>query len=300
MIANILLTGGTGFFGKCILDNARRNGTQWKKLVVLARHPDEFMHRFPGLAMQPGVSFLKGDVRDFRFPEEAFDVVIHAAAPARADVPDSEMSSIIVDGTRHVLEFAKQCGCRKFMFVSSGGVYGHGFHEPISEDVTPNPVTSYGKAKLEAERMCLDSGLFTLFPRCFAFVGPYLDRNAHFAIGNFIRDCLANQPIVIQGDGTPMRSYLYADDLVEWLWTIVEKGKSGRPYNVGSGEAVSIRALAETVRRVTKSPSGIRVLGQAVPGAADYYVPDVSRARTELGLSTKTNLAKAICRSIMQ
>ena len=293
----VLLTGGTGFFGKSILDYAARHGTGWGELVILARHPEEFAARYPDLAGVGGVEFLKGDVRDFGFPAKTFDAVIHAAAPARADVPDAEMESIIVDGTRRVLDFAKVCGCRKFMFISSGGVYGRGFTVPVSEAVEPRPVTVYGKAKLAAERMCADSGLFTLLPRCFAFVGRYLDRDAHFAIGNFIRDALARRPIVIQGDGTPVRSYLYADDLVEWLWAILERGESGRPYNVGSGQAVPVRELAQTVGRVLGSPAPVRVLGRAVPGAADFYVPDVTRAQKELGLCAKTALLDAISAS---
>ena len=92
-----------------------------------------------------------------------------------------------------------------------------------------------------------------------------------------------------------MRSYLYADDLVEWLWAILARGESGRIYNVGSDDAIRIRDLAALVRRALGSTSEIRVLGQTVAGAADYYVPDVSRIRTELGVGVKVDLAEA-CR----
>ena len=98
-----------------------------------------------------------------------------------------------------------------------------------------------------------------------------------------------------------MRSYLYADDLVEWLWAILERGQSGRIYNVGSDCAVSIRELAHCVRDSLGAGVGIRVLGDAaVPGAADVYVPDVRRAQAELGLTVRTSLGDAIGLSCRQ
>lgn len=285
----ILITGGTGFFGKSIIDYFSRHPAEMD-LMVLSRHG--FDAAFSPLLP---VHILTGDVRTFDVGSAHFDWVIHAATPARVDVPDEEMRSIIIDGTANALCQATKCGAEKFMMVSSGGVYGRGQKGPIGEDLTPCPVTAYGKAKLEAEQMAIDSGLFTLIPRCFAFVGKYLPRGQHFAIGNFLADCQAGREIVIRGDGSPMRSYLYADDLVEWLWVILARGESGRIYNVGSDEAIRIRDLAALVRRALGSTSEIRVLGQTVAGAADYYVPDVSRIRTELGVGVKVDLAEA-CR----
>ena len=292
----IFVTGGTGFFGKSILDYLKRHpdfrgDDEW---TILSRDPDKFQARNAALLDQDRkIGFVAGDVRDFR-AEGRYDEIIHAATAAVTTLSDDEMTSTIVEGTRHVLDFAKACGARKILLTSSGAVYGPQT-APVGEDSPCVPVTAYGKGKLAAEQMCAASGLDAKIARCFAFVGPHLNRDIHYAIGNFIRDCLAGEPIVIRGDGTPQRSYLYADDLVEWLFAVLDRGVSGRPYNVGSPEGLSIRDLAEQVRMALNATNEIRVLGAPVPGTSpSVYVPDISRAVRELGLCVTIGLAAAV------
>ncbi len=295
----MFVTGGTGFFGKSILDYLKRHpdfraDDEW---TILSRDPEGFKAKNAVLLDQPRkIAFVAGDVRAFR-AEGRYDEIIHAATAAVTTMADDEMSSTIVEGTRHVLDFAEACGAKKILLTSSGAVYGPQV-APIGENAPCNPVTAYGKGKLEAERMCAESGLDAKIVRCFAFTGPYLNRDIHYAIGNFIRDCLAGEPIVIKGDGTPKRSYLYADDLVEWLFAVLERGASGHPYNVGSPEGLSIRELAERVRMALDAKNDIRVLGAPAPGAEpSVYVPDVSRAVHELGLRVTVGLTDAVRRS---
>ena len=292
----IFVTGGTGFFGKSILDYLKRHpdfraGDEW---MILSRDPERFQSRNAALLDQGRIiGFVTGDVRDF-CAEGRYDEIIHAATAAVTTMADDEMTSTIVEGTRHVLDFAKSSGAKKILLTSSGAVYGPQT-APVGEDAPCNPVTAYGKGKLEAERMCVESGLDAKIVRCFAFTGPYLNRDIHYAIGNFIRDCLAGEPIIIKGDGTPQRSYLYADDLVEWLFAVLDRGVSGCPYNVGSPEGLSIREVAERVRAALGTKNDIRVLGVSVPGTPpSVYVPDVSRAVRELGLRDTVDLTTAV------
>lgn len=296
-IRRLFITGGTGFFGKSMLDYRLRHPEwPWAKAewVVLSRSPEQFKTANPALASQPGILFVAGDVRDFAFPEGHFDAIFLAATSAVTTMSDDEMTSVILDGTKHVTEFAMAAGCRKVLFTSSGAVYGPRT-APASEEDDCRPVTAYGKGKLEAEKILIESGLEAKIARCFAFVGPHLNRNIHYAIGNFIQNCLDGKPVVINGDGTPLRSYLYADDLVEWLFAILQRGESGRPYNVGSDHAVSIRELAETVRNALGSKSEIVVKGTPKVGEEpSVYVPSIERTRSELGLEVKVSLEDAI------
>ena len=292
----IFITGGTGFFGKSMLDYRLRHPewewaqTEW---VILSRSPERFAAKNPQLANQAGVSFVSGDVRDFAFPKDSFDAIIHAATSAITTLSDAEMTSVIVEGTRHVVDFAKFAGCKTILFTSSGAVYGPRT-EAAHEDDACHPTTAYGKGKLAAERLLVGSGLDVKIARCFAFVGPHLNRKIHYAIGNFIQNCLDGAPIVINGDGTPLRSYLYADDLVEWLFSILERGAVGRPYNVGSDEGLSILALAEKVRAALGAQSKINLFGKPSGALPSVYVPCVGRAQCELGVTVKTFLENAI------
>jgi dTDP-glucose 4,6-dehydratase len=195
------------------------------------------------------------------------------------------------------------------LFTSSGAIYGR---QPadlshIHEDYAGAPSTMdlkspYGQAKRASEWMCAmyaaQYGFAALISRLFAFVGPHLPREANFAVENFIRDAMKGGPIRISGDGTPYRSYLYSADLAIWLWTILIKGESCRPYNVGSGDAVSIAELAQVVAENTAPGIAIEIAQKAVPGTpAARYVPDVARAFQELGLQPLISLAEGVRRT---
>ncbi len=303
----IFMTGGTGFFGKWLLHCflGLRNAQNLKvSMTVLSRDPKGFLDSCPKFVDQPGLDFIAGDVRSFTPPAgRTFDLVIHGATAASAkldqDHPE-EMYSVITEGTRHLLEFAKRCEAQRLLFISSGAVY---VTQPptlshVPETYEGDPTTAYGKGKKDAERLCLEAaadGLECVIARPFAFVGPYLPIDTHFAIGNFIRDCIENRPIVIRGDGTPLRSYLYAADLAEWLWTLLLRGADGRAYNVGSDKAISILDLARLVRECAGVTNDIRVLERPIPGALPArYVPSVDRARIELGLKVNVSLPEAI------
>ncbi len=312
----LFITGGTGFFGCWLLESflwANGKLGLGAETVVLTRRPEVFRQKAPQLAGDPAVHLHEGDVRSYIWPEGTFSHIIHAATESSTTLAADNpllMFETIVEGTRRTLEFARQSGARRFLFVSSGAVYGR---QPpdlshISEDYAgaPDPLdprSAYGEGKRAGELLCAlygaQHGLQTEIARCFAFVGPYLPLDAHFAIGNFIRDGLAGGPIRVNGDGTPYRSYLYAADLAVWLWTILIRGRPGRAYNVGSEEAISMADLAHRVADQFPSRPEVRVAQQAVPGRrADRYVPSVDRARRELHLWESVRLEEAIRRTV--
>jgi dTDP-glucose 4,6-dehydratase len=312
----VFITGGTGFFGKWLLESFAWVDDQLKldaQMHVLSRNPDSFKARYPHLAQASGVRFHQGDVRDFEFPQERFDFVIHAATDASAQLNIENpllMVDTIVDGTRRTLEFARCCGAQKFLLISSGAVYGKQPPEMthISEDYcgapdSTQPASAYGEAKRLAELFCSiyqkEYDLKITIARCFVFVGPYLPLDIHYAIGNFIRDGLAGGPIYVSGDGTPYRSYLYAADLAIWLWTILFRGAPGEVYNVGSEDAISIRNLAYEVSAACSHSPKVIIAKPPVPSRpAERYVPSVKKARESLGLDSWIKLDEALNKTI--
>ena len=297
----LFLTGGTGFFGKSILDMLKAGYKNDTQFVILSRDPQKFLTAFPEYGNLANVRFATGDVRDFSFPQEEFDGIIHAATPAVTTLQPGEMRSIIIDGTRRVLEFARYCKAEKILFTSSGAVYGPlppGMTN-VQENFPCNPVTEYGIAKKEAENMCLDSGISTRIARCFAFVGPRLALDIHFAIGNFIRNGLNKEKIIINGDGTPYRSYLYADDLVRWLFAVYACEEEGAVFNVGSPHGISIAGLARKVAAHFDTPPEIEIRSRAIPGTPpQVYVPDVSKICREPGVVMENDLDESIEKTI--
>ncbi|MFA6133848.1 MAG: NAD-dependent epimerase/dehydratase family protein [Phycisphaerae bacterium] len=311
----IFITGGTGFFGCWLLEsllwaNARLD--LGVKVTVLSRDPAAFARKAPHLAQHEAVRLYPGDVRTFTPPPGNYYLIIHAATEASVALAEAQpltMLDTIVQGTRHTLDFARGCGARKLLLTSSGAVYGalDSSVGPVREDYRgapdlTKPSSTYGEGKRLSELLCaLYAGgdLECKIARCFAFIGPYLPLNIHYAAGNFLADALEHRPILIHGDGTPYRSYLYAADLAVWLWTIALRGTAGRPYNVGSENAVSILDLARAVAAAAEPALPVQVARKPTPGQqAPRYVPSTALARGELGLEEWVGLNEAIRRSL--
>lgn len=311
----IFLTGGTGFFGCWLLESflwANDRLSLNSQVTVLSRSPNAFRTKAPHLAGHAAVSVMQGDIRTFAFPAGTFACVIHAAnessARLNAEAP-LQMLETIVEGTRRTLEFAKAAGTRNFLLTSSGAIYGKQpeqiTHIPEEYSGAPDPLapqSAYGEGKRLAEHLCAlyaDTRLQPKIARGFAFVGPYLPLDIHFAIGNFIRDALNGGPILVKGDGTPRRSYLYAADLAVWLWTILLRGHPGRPYNVGSEKSLSIAETARSVARCISPEIPVEIRGVANPNSpVEQYIPSTQRARAELNLHDGLDLTEKILRTL--
>lgn len=308
---SILITGGTGFFGKWLLKSIIYANQQLSlnvKVYILSRNPEEFLSAYPEFR-NDCVTYITGDICSFTFPDEPLHYIIHAATEASSHLNITQpqyMFDTIVNGTKHILELAVEKNIASLLLTSSGAVYGkqpeHITH--ITEDTSVAPDVfgadaAYGEGKRVAELLCSfyynKYGIEAKIARCFAFIGPYLPLDAHFAVGNFINDVLQGNQIRINGDGSPYRSYLYASDLVIWLLVILFRGKPCRPYNVGSDRELNILSLAEKVSSLGNGRLEIDVKEKiTVNTKPKRYVPSVKRAQDELGLDVLIDIETAL------
>ena len=307
----IFLTGATGFFGHWLLESllhANRELDLNVRATVLTRDPEAFARKSPHVANDPALSLEQGDIRTFRFPTAQHAFILHAATDASPNPDPATLADSILAGTHRVLDFARVTGARRLLYVSSGAVYGRNAPiERIPEDYPANidpssPTAAYDESKRMAEQLCIShtagTGVACSIARCFAFVGPHLPLDQHFAICNFIRHGLDDTPIHIKGDGTPRRSWLYMADLAIWLWTMLVLAPNGRAYNVGSEESYTIAEAASLTAGTLRPGLHIQIDGTPKPGAPlNSYVPSTQRARTELNLHETVGLADALRRT---
>ena len=309
----LLLTGGTGFVGKWLLGSflhANRTMNLDAGVLVLSRRVEAFKAEHPDVATAPEIEWRQGDVMDFELDvDRQIKYFIHAATDVAAEESPAKIFATCVGGTRQVLKQAQRFGATRMLLMSSGAVYGHTQSSldrikeswPGASDCLDTRC-AYGEGKRASEMMCALAGAENAIEipiaRGFAFVGPHLSLDKHFAIGNFIQAALKGQTLYIKGDGTPRRSYMYAADLAVWLWSILFRGRSGRAYNVGGEESVSIAELAQQVVAALGASSAIEIAQQAKPGTpVENYVPDLKRITEELGLKACFDLETSIQRT---
>jgi len=311
--ARIFITGGTGFVGRWLvasLLHADRRLDLGLKLVLLTQSPPRFSAEVPWLANHPAVTMWTGDVRTFTPPDGTFTHIIHASGPVATitRARPLESISICIDGTRRLFDFMIGRGIQSCLFISSGSIYGRlgGGAERFTEDLPGSfdpldPALASQEAKRLCEQFCAQYGQRVGSPRIpiarlFAFYGPWLPDNANYAMDGFVRDAHRGGPVRVQGDGKAVRSYLYAADMTAWVWAVFVRGRHLRAYNVGGEDGLSI---GEWAQRVANGRCPVEILGRSVPGSApSVYLPDVSRAHSELGLRTFTPFADGLQRTL--
>ncbi len=255
---NILVTGGTGFFGVWMLSSLvyiRQLLQNDLDITVISRSPDFFTNNYQLPFDLSCITFLTGDVKDINFNGSDFTHLIHMATTSASETfqGEDQLNKLMVlyEGTNNIL---RQCSekLKNVLFTSSGVAYGLCQSDLISEDQpgyldSTRIDSSLAIGKLTAEYLisyyAKQLGYQFSIARCFSLAGQYLPLNLHYAFGNFANCALNQTGITVSSDGTDKRAYMYIGDAVAWLLNLIES-----PYNqilnVGSEKSISILDLA--------------------------------------------------------
>ncbi len=283
---NYLITGGAGFIGTALANRLAQLGHDVRVVDDLSSSDNS------GLSEQ--VMFYRGDV--LNRPKlwtllQDIDCVYHLAA--RVSVPESilypsDYNTVNVGGTVSLLEAIRDVGVRRVVLASSGAVYGVQAGVPLVEDMTPRPLSPYAVSKLSAETYLRTIGTLwgieTVALRIFNTYGPNQPLPASHApvVARFLQAALRGGSLVVSGDGSQTRDFVYLSDTVEALVAAGESESINRSViNVGSGEEHSILELAQLVIAATGSSSNIIFNGKTSSGV-ERMQADLNRAQDQL------------------
>lgn len=310
----IFITGGTGFFGRWLLQilcTLVRDGNYQIDIYLLSRNPGFFIKEHANFPFPQFIHFIEGEVTNFKFPDIEFDYLIHMATTAAAETFAGEDQLKKIDllyrGTRNTLENAVARGVKKVLFTSSGVAYGPSQGQYLAEDMLQAPQTildtsALGEGKRLAEYLVAyyaqKSGYCFSIARCFSFLGPFLPLSIHYAIGNFVRDALEEKEIIVQGSGHELRSYLYIADAWVWLLKLLFEADN-EIYNVGSSNALSVVELATEVRNALCPQKEVKILNLSNNignFSRNIYVPNNDKIQKKFHVQEWTSLRDGIKR----
>ena len=318
----VLITGAAGFLpaymAETLLFLNEIDPAFGVRVIALVRNESHARARFAHYEGRDDLTFLIQDASRPLDITERVDVIIHAASNASPKFYGRQPVETLlpnVIGTHHLLEFCRRTKVERFLFFSSGEVYGEvdAAQVPTAEGaygaVDPAALRScYAESKRMGETMCVawsrEHGVESRIVRPFHTYGPGMRLDDGRVFADFVADLVAGRDIVMRSDGLARRAFCYIADATEGFFTVLLKGENAVPYNVGNENAeVSIGELADILVR-TCSDKHLRVVRQARPETGGYMdsaisrnVPDTSRLR-ELGWKPVTTITDGFKRTV--
>jgi len=286
-----LVTGGAGFIGRHLVEYLLDN----HQITIYDNLSNGTMEKISFLIGK--VKFIKGDVLDFDKllqSSKNFDVIIHLAA--KSDVAESvifpeDTINVNVNGTINVLKCCAQNKIRKIIFASSASVYGDS-SDIISEKSVTNPLSPYGKSKLDAEtqirKFAKEFGFCAVILRLFNVYGKGQNDQYAGVISKFLKNISENKPLIIYGDGKQTRDFVSVYDVIEAFECAILSNHTNT-YNIASGKSISINELAEII--VSSSGKKLDIIHKEEKrGEIKNSAADVSLAEKNLGFFAKRTL----------
>lgn len=303
-MANIVVTGGAGFIGSHIVEEAAKRGD---KVTVYDNLHSGYKANIEPFMKAYGVRFVSGDIMDEKKMVKLFagvDSVFHLAA--LISVPESmamkaEYVRINTIGTLHVLEAVRKAGVANVVLSSSAAIYGDNPTVPKKEQMIPEPKSPYAVTKLDGEYYFqmyrAGHGINATALRYFNVFGPRQDPKSQYAaaIPIFVAKAIANEDITVFGDGEQTRDFIYVKDIVQGNFLAAAKG--GDVFNVAWGKKITINDLAKKIIAITGSKSKVVHLPERA-GDIKHSMADNAKIVHTLGFKQTTDLDTGLAATV--
>ena len=280
------MVGGSGFIGKSIIDCFKRKRLQKysiSKIIIISRNPKKIRKIFSNFKK---IKIIKGDIsKTNKLPDTDYYIYLSETS----DIFKYKNKKILQNYKKGIKNFSnllkKDYKKKNILYVSSGSV----------NNKKNNNYKNYNLIKKNSEntiKKLSNYGFKTSIARCYTFLGEFLPFNKHFAIGNYINDGLNKKFIHVKSNNKVYRSYMYADDLVNWLFKILVFSRGSCPiYNVGSDQPIELGKLANIIGSLLKKPvRRPKITNKKV----DKYVPNTIKTKRELNLNLDYSLLESI------
>ena len=299
----VVVTGGAGFIGSHIVE-------YWLSKNAEVHVIDNLRTGFlSNVKMFPDLFFHDGSITDrgliFKVLPET-DYVHHLAAlvsvPESIEKPE-ECYEININGLINVLDASKEFGIKKIVLSSSAAIYGENPISPKTVDLKPDPKSPYGETKLEGELLLnlynQNDGLGAISLRYFNVFGPRQDPKSQYAaaVPIFIEKALKNEPIIIYGDGTQTRDFIFVKDVVNANVLAATNENVNDVFNVATGKAVSINDIANLVIAKIGSKSKL-VYEKERPGDIKHSLASIEKTSADLQFYPEYNLIEGLKETI--
>jgi dTDP-glucose 4,6-dehydratase len=303
----LLVTGGAGFIGSNFVRHIRQEHSDWEitnldKLTYAGN-----LENLKDIQDQPDYHFVKGDIADRKSVDkllgQGFDVIVNFAAESHVDRSILDASPFIetnVKGTQVLLEGAKKHGIQRFIQVSTDEVYGSIDSGRFTEESLLSPNSPYSASKTAADLLCRayfkTHRVPAIVTRCTNNLGPY--QFPEKLIPLVITNALEDKPVPVYGDGLNIRDWIFVHDHCRALDVVLQKGKPGEIYNIGSGNEKTNLELIHKLLELLDKPQSLIQFVTDRPAHDRRYALDCAKITTELGWKPAYSFEKALSATV--
>ncbi len=303
----LLVTGGAGFIGSNFIHHVLEEHPQWEVTNLDRLTYAGNLENLKAVQDEPRYHFVKGDIADRELVDsllsQDFDVIVNFAAESHVDRSILDATPFIetnVKGTQVLLEGAKKYGIQRFIQVSTDEVYGSIDSGSFTEESPLFPNSPYSASKAAADLLCRayfkTYHLPVIITRSSNNFGPL--QFPEKLVPLVITNSLENRTVPVYGDGLNVRDWIFVKDNCHAIGMVLQKGKPGEIYNIGSGNEKTNLELVKKILELLGKPQSLIHFVTDRPGHDRRYALDITKITRELGWKPVYSFEEALSATV--